>query len=209
MRFPCPRGRKTQFLRAEFLRQAVSIILFSFLLTACGGRSLNKNAAQELIVKLPHQTLTKKDVYIESVTQAGERNAIVEAHLQTAFRFEKTGGRWVLKEVRIGHGQWEDIDSFLRALDKVKIEETRALLDKVAEAIQRYREKNGKLPAFTDFETLTDALNPEYMTPLVRLDAGRRTILAEMIGLDTVRLTSAGPDGRFGTADDIVLTRNF
>jgi hypothetical protein len=165
--------------------------------------------AQDLIVHLPQDILDKEDVYIESVSQSGERNAVVEAQLRMTFRFEKTGGKWVIKEVRVGHGQWENLENFLRTLERVKTEETKRQLERVAAAIEKYREKNGGLPAFTDFVSLTDALSPDYLTPLIRLDAWRRPLAAVNLGPNTVRLISAGPDGRLGTSDDIELTRNY
>ncbi len=184
------------------------ILFLPILLTACGGRALNKNAAQELIAAHSHGTLDKKDVHVESVTQIGD-SAIVEARLETALRLEKIRGKWVIKEVRVGRDQWENLDDFLRVLNNLKTAETKEILQKVAVAIKSYQEKNGNLPAFTDFVSLTNVLNPDYLTPLVRFDAWRRPLVVERTGPDTIRLVSAGPDGKLGTSDDVVLTRTF
>jgi hypothetical protein len=170
---------------------------------------MNKNTAQDLIVRLSNDLLEKEDIYIENVLQTGERDAIVEARLQTAFRFEKTGGKWVIKEVRVGHDQWENLEDFLLALKEAKIAETRKLLERVALAIESYRAKNGAMPPLANFVALTDALNPDYLSPLVRLDAWRHPLILEKTGSDTVRLISAGPDGKLGTSDDIILTRTY
>jgi hypothetical protein len=189
--------------------RAVFVLLLSIPLAGCGGRSLNKNSAQDLTVQLSNDMLQKEDVYIESVAQTGERDAVVEARLRTAFRFEKIGGKWVIKEVRVGHDQWENLEDFLLALNEIKIKQTGELLERVSLAIERYRTKNGALPPFSDFVTLTDALNPDYLTPLIRLDAWRRPFAAEKTGPDSVRLISAGPDGKLGTSDDIVITKSY
>ncbi len=199
----------TRVSTGDKVRFAAAVMILVLLSTACGGRALNKNAAQELIAQTALGALNKTEIYIDSVTQTGERNAIVEARLQTAFRFEKAGGRWVLKEVRVGQGQWESLEEFLRALNSVKTEDTQKLLEKIAEAIRKYREKNGTLPDFKDFVSLSDALNPSFLTPLVRFDPWHRPLMAERLGPTTVKLASAGPDGRFGTSDDIVLTRSY
>ena len=185
------------------------ILVFSFLLTACGGRVINKNIAQELIVNLPQDNLNKDDVYIETLTQLGPKEAIVETRLRTAFRFEKVRGSWVIREVRLGHGQWEDVKNVARFLQKARTDETQKILDRVAEATETYQEKNGKLPAFKDYVALCDLLSPVYLTPLIRLDAWGHPLAAERLSPNTIRLTSAGSDGKFGSTDDIVLIKTF
>jgi hypothetical protein len=190
-------------------RRATAVILPLLLLTACGGRSLNKSAAQKLIVNLSGDALSDEDCYIDSVTQTGERNAVVEARLRVAFRFSRTGGKWVIEEVKVGRDRWVSFADFRRALERMKIEETTSLLEKVAAAIGEYRRKNGRLPEFRDFVSLTDALSPDYLTPLVRLDAWKEPVAVVRQGPDTLTLISPGPDGKLHTPDDIELTKTF
>jgi hypothetical protein len=180
-----------------------------FMLSACGGRAINKKTAQDLIAQPPLGLLGKEQVYIESVTQTGQRDAIVEASLHAAFRFEKVDGKWVIREVRLGKRPWESVDNILRALDQVKGQETRSLLDQIVAAVERYRAKRGTLPEFKDYVALSDALSPEYLTPLIRLDAWQNPLAAYRTGPNSIRLLSAGPDGKPGTNDDIELARTF
>ncbi len=184
-------------------------LLLSTLLAGCGGRSLSRGSAQDLIVSLEQGVLSKEDAYIASVAQTGERNALVEARLRAQFRFERTGGKWKLKEVRLGNGLWVNYEDFMTALDKVRTEATERMLEQVSKAIERYREKNGKLPSFSDYVSLSDKLSPDYMSPLVRLDAWNRPLAATRQGPSTVQLMSSGPDGKFHTSDDVVLTKTF
>jgi hypothetical protein len=195
-------------IRMRFRMLAAAGFLL-FPLTACGGRAINKKTAQNLIVQSPLSLLSKEEVYIESVTQTGQRDAVVEASLHAAFRFEKVEGKWVIREVRLGKRPWESLDNILRALDLVKSDETRKLLDQVAAAVARYREKKGALPEFKDYVALSDALSPDFLTPLIRQDAWQNPLAAFRIGPNSIRLLSAGPDGKPGTADDIELTRTF
>ena len=157
----------------------------------------------------PLGAFDKDDVYIESVSQTGQRDALVEVRLKAAFRYEKVQGKWVIREVRLGDRPWEKLDDILAALQAVKAEETRKLLEKVAAAIAQYRQKKGSLPPFKDYTSLTNLLNPEYLVPLIRLDAWEHPFVATMVGTDGVRLESAGVDGKFGTGDDITITRSF
>jgi len=182
------------------------ILVSVLLLTACGGRSMNKYLARDLIMEIPEVTLQKNDLEVVNITQVNGSEAIVETTLKAAFRLEKHRGVWVVREVRLGHGQWEKVDNFVRALDEVKSAQTREMLGRIAEAIGKYQESNGALPAFKDYVSLSDALSPNYLTPLIRLDAWRRPLQAERTGPDSVVIRSAGPDGKFGTMDDIIRT---
>jgi hypothetical protein len=187
-------------MRCEYC--LISILL----LTACGGRELGKNTARHLIVDIPEESLQKEDVDVVNVTQASGSEAVVETRLKTAFRLERVRGKWVVREVRIGHGQWEKVNDLIRTLDFVKTEETREMLDALTEAVEKYRGDKGSLPVFKDYIGLSDLLSPRYLTPLIRLDAWRRPFEAELRGSNTIVIRSAGPDGKFDTADDIVRT---
>jgi len=176
---------------------------------ACGGRAVSKRLARDVIAGSPAAVLRSNDLDVVSVTQVGAREAIVETYLHSAFRLEKTGGTWVIREVRVGQGQWERLDDIVRALEMVKTDRTRKLLEQVAEATEAFRIKNGAVPAFDSFIGLTDALYPLYLTPLVREDAWNHPLAAFRLSANVIRYVSAGPDGTIGTQDDIELDRTY
>jgi hypothetical protein len=162
-----------------------------------------------LILQSNPQLIKKEDLIVDSVTQATPRNAIVETRLRTAFRLERVRGQWVIREVRLGNGPWYSLDDVSKVLQRSKVEETQQSLEKVALAIARYKEKNGSLPEFKDYVSLTDKLAPDYLEPLIRLDAWERPIIAYRLNATTIRLVSVGPDGKLGSDDDISLTRSY
>ena len=176
------------------------------LLTGCGGPGLGKHTAQDLIIDIPEESLRKEDVDIVDVTQVSGSEAVVETRLKATFLVEKVRGKWLVREVRLGEGQWEKVNDLIQTLNFVKAEETRKMLDTIAEAIERYRRENGSIPVFKDYIALSDLLSPKYLTPLIRLDAWRRPFEAELSGSNTIVIRSAGPDGKYGSTDDIVKT---
>jgi hypothetical protein len=182
------------------------LLIASLLLTACGGRSINANRTRDLIVGVSQEALGKQDVDVLTINQVSGAEAIVETKLKTAFRLEKVRGKWVVRDVRLGNGQWEKVSDLLQTVEMVRINETRKSLDQIAEAILKYRERNGGLPAFRDYISLSDLLSPMYLTPLIRLDAWGRPLAAERLDGDVILLRSAGPDGKYGTSDDIRRT---
>jgi hypothetical protein len=181
-------------------------LLISLLLTVgCGARSMNRGLARDLIIQIPGEMLEKEDIEVVNVTQVGGSEAIAQTNVKAAFRLEKVRGNWVVREVRLGHGQWEKVSNLVQTLEAVKTQETREMLDRIAEAIRKYQEANGALPVFSDYIGLSDLLSPRYLTPLIRLDSWRNPLGAERAPTSVV-LRSAGPDGRFGTKDDIIRT---
>jgi len=181
-------------------------ILLLVLFSACGGRKLSTGDARKAIVSLPQEILEKEDIDVVYVTQISGSSAVVESRVKTAFRLRKVDGSWVVKDIRIGHGQWEKIDDLAAALDRVKTEETRIMLNRISEAIGKYREETGSYPGFKDFVALTDILAPKYLDPLIRLDSWRNPFQATAPSPDSIKVVSAGPDGRFGTKDDLSIT---
>jgi hypothetical protein len=188
-----------------FMRLQYVLISLLFV-TACGGRSMNKHLARDLIMEVPKETFDKKDIEVLKIIQVGGSEAIAETSLKTAFRLEKDHGVWVVREVRLGHGQWEKVENFFRSLQEVKSAETGETLDRIAAAIRKYQKENGSLPVFQDYIGLSDLLSPRYLTPLIRLDAWQRPFAAERTGSNTIIIRSAGSDGKFGTSDDIFRT---
>ena len=175
-----------------------------FLLSACGGRKMNDPLARNLIAGMNGGAMHDSDVEIVKVHQASAGEAVAETRARVAFRFEKNGNAWRVREIRVGHGQWESIENIERALNQVKTEETKEMIAGIAEAIKKYHEVNRRLPVFRDFVDLTDQLAPRFMTPLARLDAWQRPFEASMSGPD-ILIRSAGPDGIIGNQDDIKM----
>jgi hypothetical protein len=169
---------------------------------------MNKKTAHRVIVDSPADIFDREDVDIRSASQTGTDRALVEAELRAGFALEKIDGEWVIAEVRLGKRPWERLEDILSALERVKAEHTKAILESVMGAVDRYREAKGALPEFADYVALTDALCPAFMTPLIRLDAWRNPLFAQRTG-NRVRLRSSGPDGRLGNADDLEVIRTF
>jgi hypothetical protein len=186
----------------KFAYALICVLFF----TGCAARTINHNLARDIIVDIPQGALEKEDVDVIKLSGIGGSEAIAETLLKTAFRLEKVKGQWVVREIKLGHGQWEKIGNLTEAIERVKIEETKILVDRIVEAIQKFRESTGSLPAFKDHVALLDQLSPKYVTPLIRLDSWRQPLDATHSDANTIQVCSAGPDGKFRTTDDICKT---
>jgi hypothetical protein len=187
----------------------IGLVVWALLWAGCGGRAIGKKNARDVVIAIDPKELDSDDVEIESVGQTGSGDAVIQARIKAGFRVENENGRWIVREVKIGTHQWEKLDTLVQALDRVKVDETRKLLDQLSSALEAYVRKNGRLPEFTTFQVLSDALYPVYMPVIIRADAWQRPFSAEKLDGTTIRISSAGPDGQPGTADDVELKRSY
>jgi hypothetical protein len=175
-------------------------------LAGCGAsRKLSEDAAKEKILELGLLDLKDKQIQVQRILHAGEDQAVAEASVQMAFRLSKGKGKdWQVNAVRLGDRDWVDTQAFLAALNEVRVRQTRNNLERIEEGIRKYQARQGALPAISDIVKLTDLLFPEYMSEVVRYDAWNNELKVNAVG-NNLQLSSAGPDGIPGNADDIHL----
>jgi hypothetical protein len=75
---------------------------------------------------------------------------------------------------------------------------TAATLLNLSSFVEAYRADEGTLPA-----SLADLVQTYALEPDALLDQWQHEVRYETLGLDSYRLTSAGADGAFDTADDV------
>jgi hypothetical protein len=188
-------------------RRWLPVTLLLGLLAGCGAsRKLSEHTAKEKILELGLLDLKDKQIQVQRIIHAGEDQVVAEASLQMAFRLSKTKGKdWQVNAVRLGDRDWISAQAFLAALNEVRARQTQQSLEQLQEGIRRYRAKQGALPAVSDIVKLTDLLFPEYMAEVIRYDAWSHEFKVSSIEGGALQLSSAGPDGIPGTADDIRL----
>jgi hypothetical protein len=92
--------------------------------------------ARELIQNIAGANLKKDQVQIKNISGGvGSGGVIVEAQIETSFRFEKGKDGWQIAEVRLGDRQWESFELIEEAVRREKIRRTSALLKQLADGI--------------------------------------------------------------------------
>lgn len=188
------------------MRFHILLITLLLLFAGCSSRKMSVGTMRDAITAPPQELLEKDDVDIVHISQTSGSSVVVETRVKTAFRLQKVDEVWEVRDIRIGNGQWEKVEDLTAALNQVKAEQTRLMLEQVAASIQEYRKDIGKMPAFEDYVDLSDALAPKYMKSLIRLDSWRNPLRAKALDASSIQVTSAGADLRFNTDDDISLT---
>jgi hypothetical protein len=178
--------------------------LASMWLLAIAAESLNVRQARDLLQHLGGANLSKDQVQIKKIESGAGGGAIIEAQIETAFRVQKGKDGWRIAEVRLGDRQWESFELIEEAVKREKMRRTTALLNRFAEGLKAYQQDRGQYAVTDEISELLDYLSPRYIPLPPRFDLWGKEF--EYDGTATnYRLVSAGPDGKKGTSDDLVL----
>jgi hypothetical protein len=184
------------------------LLLLCFALTACAGARLSHDEARKKIADIGRSNLIPDAIEIRRVISQSDTQAIAEATITLAFQFKRDNpdAEWKIQAVRLGDRDWISLDELLAGINEGRRRATADSMQKLADAVEKYRAMTGALPDARDIVVLTDILHPQYMNELVREDGWGKPITYEAVGTSGFRLISNGPDGRPGTSDDIVIT---
>jgi len=184
------------------------LLLLCFTLSACTGARLSHDEARKKIADIGRSNLIPDAIEIRRIVSQSDTQAIAEATITLAFQFKRDNpdAEWRIEAVRLGDREWISLDELLAGINEGRRRTTTAAMQKLADAVEKYRASTGTLPNASDIVGLTDILHPQYMNELVREDGWGKPILYELVGSVGFRLISNGADGRPGTADDIVIT---
>ncbi len=166
---------------------------------------LTPREARRVIARLAGIELPSDAVRVKSIS-AMNNSAVVVAQVETAFRFVNENDKWRVAEIRTGDRRWEDVDTLVRALNAEKTSRVRAELETIATALEAFHREHGSYVEAKTEAALIDFLSPRYLNRVIRIDAWHRPYEYEG-SRDSYVLRSLGPDGKAGTADDVVLSK--
>ena len=176
--------------------------LILLVISAACGKNLEKQIDHQ-IRTLDHMELDSEQVEILSVEESGDF-AIAEVSIKTAIKMRRENGSWLLDEVRLGDRKWEKISRILEALNLRREDDTAEKMAAIQSGLNRYREIRGNYPVVHDFRELVDILAPQYLNPVIRLDAWWNSFSYRSDDGKHYELRSAGPDRELDTEDDLV-----
>lgn len=168
------------------------------------ARQLGPREARETIARLLGGS--PNDVRIKSISPApvGD-DAVVTAQMDVAFQLRKGGdGAWQVASVRLADGRWEEVELLRRALDAEKARRAAADLRALAAGVEAYRRDRGFYPEAETVADLVDRITPLFAPEVIRVDPWQQPYFYSLSPAG-YRLGSPGPDGRAGSADDVVL----
>jgi hypothetical protein len=184
---------------------ALAASLGAAVLLAVGvfARELGAREAREQIARALDLDNASK-IHVKSINTVGS-DSVVEVTVDAAFRLtnDKKDG-WTVTEVRTGDRRWESLELIRTAIRKEKVIRTSAEMSNLANALESFRRERGSYVVASSGAGLLDSLCPQYIGTVMRLDAWSHEFKYEG-SKSEYRLTSAGPDGKVGTPDDLII----
>lgn len=175
----------------------------SVFLLAHPKSALDAGRAREMLRHLGGGDLPKNQVRIKQVSPGVTGNdAIVEAQIETTWRFTQSSEGWKIAEVRLGDRQWESVELITEAVRREKIRRTSALMQQLAEGLETHRQAQGSYIIADSIVKLLDQLPPRFASLRNDLWGTQFSYQGTAAGY---RLISAGDDRKAGTPDDLVL----
>ena len=184
------------------VRKRIILLLALLLGLSSCGRSLEKQTRDQ-VRKLCNAELDENQVTVFNVREVGN-SATAEVEITTAVKMRREDDKWLLEEIRIGSRNWETIERLEKAVDQLRIEDTMAAMGQVMEAARKYRSEEKEFDFNLDYPALIDLIYPVYLSFPAREDAWNNpyTLLVTEEGM---QIRSAGPDGKVGSKDDLVI----
>ncbi|MFN0122795.1 MAG: type II secretion system protein GspG [Blastocatellia bacterium] len=170
---------------------------------AAGG--LDAGRARDMLRRIGGADFPKANVRVKNILPGmTAKEVIVEATIETAWRFNDTKEGWRIADVRLADRQWESIELVTEAIRREKIRRTELSLKQLADGLERYRRDHGSFVNAQDMSALLDQLAPRYVSAALRHDLWGNPFVYQGTGAQ-YRLFSHGPDGAAGTGDDLLM----
>jgi hypothetical protein len=173
-------------------------------------RDADKKRAEEAKKKAEEskkvEPLTRGALTVKQLSLMGS-SAVAEVVVNAVFSLTRDArGRWRVAEVSAGGESVGDFAALWLSADARKAERARADLSALGEALEAFRRERGSYVVARDSVALLDHLSPHYSKRIVRLDPWHNPYRYEGTNA-SYTLTSDGPDGKQGTADDVTVRR--
>jgi len=157
-------------------------------------------------IEVPSDGVRIQEVAPFAIPLASQPSTTVVAWIQVDARLVNQGkSGWQVAELRTGKGDWVKLEPVVAALNDEKRKKARAELESIARALEKFRRDRGSYLVVDKQSVVIDHLSPRYLSQVIRLDPWQQPYSYQG-QYDRFTLSSAGPDRKEATADDIILT---
>jgi hypothetical protein len=157
-------------------------------------------------IEVPSDAIRIQEVAPFAIPLASQPSTTIVAWIQVDARLVNQGkAGWQVSELRTGKGDWVKVEPVVAALNDEKRKKALAELESIARALEKFRRDRGSYLVADKQSVVIDHLSPRYLSQVIRLDPWHQPY-GYQGQHDRFTLSSAGPDKKEATADDIILT---
>jgi hypothetical protein len=156
-------------------------------------------------IDVPSDAVRIQEVDPMPVPLASRASAVVVAWIRVTAHLVNEGKGWQVSELRTGNRDWVKLQPLIDALNEKKRAQARRDMERMAQALEHYRQDRGFYVVSYSQAVLIDHLNPRYLSKIIRVDPWNHPYRYDG-QRDHFILHSSGPDGKDQTGDDIQLT---
>jgi hypothetical protein len=179
------------------------LVLFWVLIAATScGKTVEKQIRDQ-VRTFDGAALDEKQVEVTNVREMGD-HATAEILITTGVKMVKNNGQWVIEEFRIGDRRWEKAEHILALINEKRSATTLEQMNLITEGIERFSNLNLQIPQVSSSEKLAELLFPRFLSQFTPVDAWTNPFYYRPRGAREYELRSLGPDGHFGTPDDLI-----
>lgn len=157
-------------------------------------------------IQVPSDAVRIQEVAPFAIPLASAPSTTVIAWIEVDVRLQsepKAG--WRVTELRTGKGDWIRVEPVLAALNEAKRDKARTELSIIAQALERFRRERGFYLVADKHSVAIDHLSPRYLSQVIRIDPWQQPYIYQG-QRDRFTLSSAGPDRKEATPDDIIVS---
>ena len=155
-------------------------------------------------VEMPNDAVRIKSISGLGIPLANEPSATVVSLVRFGVRFNRDSSGWRTTSFKT-NSHWVTVEGIEASLAAAKAEQAREDMKIVAEALSKFRQERGAFVVSDKHPVLIDHLSPKYLGRVIRLDPWGKSY--QYVGeTNHFTLRSAGPDGKLGTGDDVVVS---
>lgn len=155
-------------------------------------------------VEGPSDAVRIQEVSPLVIPLASQPSAVAVAWIRVEARLVNDNAGWKVSELRTGNRDWVRLESVVNALNEQKHLKARAELETIAKALEQFRRDRGFYVVSDKESVAIDHLSPRYLSQVIRVDPWHQPYKYQGQP-DNFILSSAGPDRKDNTADDIRL----
>lgn len=157
-------------------------------------------------IQVPSDAVRIQEVAPFAIPLASAPSTTVTAWIEVDVRLQsEPKGGWRVTELRTGKGDWIKVETVLAALNDAKRDKARAELSIIAQALEKFRQERGFYLVADKYSVAIDHLSPRYLSQVIRIDPWQKPYIYQG-QRDRFTLSSAGPDRKEATPDDIIVS---